>query len=110
MRAAFDHIALTTVDIQESIDFYRDRFEGVEVVHQDNSWGFLKVGALKLALVTESEHPPHICFRVTLRAELEQYAQNYGGQIVVHRDRSESFYVFDPSANVIEILWYPEDY
>jgi catechol-2,3-dioxygenase len=108
MKAEFDHIAITTKNVHDSIEFYKKNFDGVEVLYEDSTWGFLKIGEFKLAFVTESEHPPHICYRVGSKKELEEEAAKMGGVIEVHRDKSESFYIEDSSGNAIEIIWYPD--
>ena len=110
MKTEFDHIAITSKNIADSIAFYKKQFAGVEVLYQDESWGLLKVGGIKLALVTETEHPPHICFRAETKAELQEYAEKNGAKIIGHRDRSQSFYFYDTSGNAVEVVWYPEDY
>ena len=108
MKAEFDHIAIRTKGVAASIEFYKRNFDGVEVLYEDATWGLLKVGGMKIALVTQGEHPPHISFRVDTKEELEEYSAKMKGKIKVHRDRSESFYFKDDSDNAVEIVWYPE--
>jgi catechol 2,3-dioxygenase-like lactoylglutathione lyase family enzyme len=108
MKTEFDHIAITTKDVAASIEFYKKQFDDVEVLYEDSTWGYLKCGGIKIALVTSKEHPPHICFRVGSKAELLKYAAKTGSTIKVHRDKTESFYLYDSSRNAIEIIWYPE--
>ncbi|MDP4219774.1 MAG: VOC family protein [Bacteroidota bacterium] len=110
MKIQFDHVAITTKDVMASIEFYHKSFAGVEVLYEDKTWGLLKVGGVKIALVSPGEHPPHVCYRVGSRSELEEYAAQRNGKIKVHRDKSESFYFKDTSDNAIEIVWYPDDY
>jgi catechol-2,3-dioxygenase len=107
MKIEFDHIAITTKNVSESIAFYQKNFDGVEVLYEDTTWGFIKVGTIKLALVTSGEHPPHISYKVESKQELDDYANKMNAKINVHRDRSESFYLNDPSGNAVEIIWYP---
>src|SRR5579872_2771048 len=109
MKTEFDHIAITTKNVKASIAFYRTQFDNVEVLYEDKTWGYLRCGGIKIALVTSSEHPPHICFRVHSEAELKEYAAKSGGKIIRHRDKTESFYLYDSSGNAIEIIWYPEE-
>lgn len=103
----FDHVATECNDIPGTIDFYLQHFADVDVLYQDNSWAFLSVCGARIALVTPSEHPPHICFRVETRDELQRLADEHNRPVKLHRDRSESFYFTDPNGNVIEIVWYP---
>jgi catechol-2,3-dioxygenase len=109
MPLEFDHIAITSHNIGKDIAFYSEHFSDCKILHQDTSWALLKIGEVKLALVSSSEHPPHISFRVESRAELEELVQQFSSSIKVHRDSSESFYIFDPSGNATEIIWYPEN-
>ena len=59
---------------------------------------FLQFDNIKLALVTEDEHPYHIAFSVD---EIE-----WEDHIMEHRDGSVSKYIEDPSGNKIEIIKY----
>jgi catechol 2,3-dioxygenase-like lactoylglutathione lyase family enzyme len=109
MNIQFDHIAITSENISDSLAFYKHHFPEAVILYEDKTWGFLKIGDLKLALVTPGEHPPHICYRVDSKEELQKYAEESRGEIKIHRDKSESFYLSDPSGNAIEIIWYPEN-
>src|SRR4051812_10741882 len=46
----FDHVAVPSSDIAESVRWYTERF-GAEVLYQDATWAFMLVGGTKLALV-----------------------------------------------------------
>jgi catechol 2,3-dioxygenase-like lactoylglutathione lyase family enzyme len=107
MALEFDHVALSTKDITRDIAFYRENFPSLEVLYEDETWAFLKIGDFKLALVTPGEHPPHVAFRAASREEFEHLAAEADRNIMVHRDKSESFYIKDPSGNPVEIVWYP---
>jgi catechol-2,3-dioxygenase len=108
MDLEFDHIALSSTNIAEDIEFYRSRFSKIGILYQDDSWAFLEVGGVKIALVSPGEHPPHIAFRVKSRELLEQMATANNTAVRIHRDRSESIYLNDPSGNAIEIVFYPK--
>ena len=71
-----DHVALQTRDIAGSVKFYVENF-GAQVLYEDSTWAFLRVGQGKLALVTPEQHPPHVAFRVS-EAELEAAAKRAG--------------------------------
>ena len=58
-----DHVALQTSDIAASVAHYVSHY-GAVVLYQDATWAFLKVGQGKVALVTPSQHPPHLALRV----------------------------------------------
>ena len=63
-------------------------------IYEDDTWAFLQFDNIKLALVTEDEHPYHIAFEVD---EVEGKK---------HRDGSVSKYIEDPSGNKIELIKY----
>ena len=102
----FDHTAFETDNIAESIAFYQSIFPDLEVLSQDSTWGLVSFAGTKLAFVTPGEHPHHIAFTVASLEELSRLADSYGKKIKVHRDRSQSFYISDPSSNAIEFVWY----
>ena len=60
----FDHVAVPSNDIAASLEWYRAKF-GATVSYQDKTWAFLNVGGQKLALVTPSQHPPHVAVKVS---------------------------------------------
>lgn len=104
----FDHIAYSTEDIPATVEFYQSRFPDTEILYQDATWALVQCSGIKIALVSPDQHPPHIAFRVETHDELIEEAEKAGSKIQVHRDRSESFYVRDPSGNTLEFVWYPE--
>lgn len=100
-----DHVALPSTDIAGSVTFYVERF-GAQVLYQDATWAFLKLGQGKLALVTPSQHPLHVALRVS-ESELEDAAQKAGKPIDCHRDGTRGIYVSDPQGHQIELICYP---
>ncbi len=100
-----DHVAIQTTDIAESVQFYKTKF-GAEVLYQDSSWAFLRLGQGKLALVRPEQHPMHVALRVTL-PELEAMATAHGQPIKTHRDGTRGIYMTDPTGNHIELIFYP---
>jgi catechol 2,3-dioxygenase-like lactoylglutathione lyase family enzyme len=100
-----DHVAIQTDDVASSIEYYARNF-GAEVLYADSTWAFLKVGKGKLAMVTPSQHPPHIAFRVD-ESTLQSAADKAGKPIDRHRDGTTGIYVDDPSGNTIELICYP---
>ncbi len=106
---SFDHVAIECNNIPQTIAFYKDLLGAIEILYEDQTWAFLKMGETKIALVSPGEHPPHNCFRVENREELMTMAEKVNRPVKVHRDQSESFYMTDPSGNAIEILWYPPE-
>lgn len=101
-----DHVAVTATDIAASVKWYVERF-GAEVLYQDETWAFLRVGQGKLALVTPSQHPAHIAVRVGEEA-LSRAAQEAGKAVDRHRDGTAGIYLSDPDGNAVELICYPK--
>jgi catechol 2,3-dioxygenase-like lactoylglutathione lyase family enzyme len=100
-----DHVAVPCPDIARGVEFYVENF-GAQVLYQDDTWAFLKMGAGKLALVTPTQHPPHVALRVD-EVTLVAAAQRAGKSVDSHRDGTRGIYVDDPNGNVIELICYP---
>jgi extradiol dioxygenase family protein len=100
-----DHVAIPSNDIAASVNWYVERF-GAKVLFQDNTWGFLDLGGVKLALVTPSQHPPHVAVRVT-ESQLEAASREAGIKIDGHRDGTKGIYLKDPFGNAVELICYP---
>src|SRR5437764_14428480 len=90
----FDHVAVPSSDIAVSVEWYRAKF-GATILYQDKTWAFLNVGGQKLALVTPTQHPPHVAVKVT-EQELAAAAQSAGGAIDTHRDGTTGLDIHDP--------------
>lgn len=105
MSFALDHTALPSTNISASVAWYVEQF-GAQVLYQDGTWAFLKMGQGKLALVTPSQHPLHIALRVG-EGELVQAAEITGKPIDSHRDGTKGIYVSDPDGNQVELICYP---
>jgi catechol 2,3-dioxygenase-like lactoylglutathione lyase family enzyme len=102
----FDHVAIPSNDIAASVRWYVRRF-GATVLYQDKTWAFLNVGGQKLALVTPSQHPPHVAIEVS-QPELEEASQQANIPIDRHRDGTIGIYIHDPFGNVVELICYPQ--
>ncbi len=100
-----DHVAVPANDIAAGVDWYVRQFDA-KVLYQDATWAFLKFGNTKLALVTPTQHPPHVAVSVSLD-ELEKAAAEAGVKVDVHRDGTRGIYVKDPSGNAVELIHYP---
>src|SRR5436190_24211173 len=100
-----DHVAIPTRDIPGTVDYYVKEF-GAQVLYADKTWAFLRIGQGKLALVTPTQHPPHVALRVDLPT-LQAAAAKVGKPIDVHRDGTQGIYVNDPEGNVVELICYP---
>lgn len=100
-----DHVAITCPDIAAGVAFYAENF-GAQVLYQDTTWAFLKVGQGKLALVTPSQHPPHVAVRVDEQT-LDAAARRAGKPVDAHRDGTKGIYIEDNAGNVVELICYP---
>lgn len=100
-----DHVAVPSADIAASVRWYVETL-GAQVLYQDATWAFLKLGQGKLALVTPTQHPPHVAVRVD-EATLTTAAQGAGKTIDGHRDGTKGIYVSDPDGNQVELICYP---
>jgi catechol 2,3-dioxygenase-like lactoylglutathione lyase family enzyme len=100
-----DHVAVQTNDISGSVRWYVETF-GAQVLYQDATWAFLRLGQGKLALVTPTQHPPHVALRVS-ESTLQQIAAHFGKDIERHRDGTTGIYIDDPQGNAVELICYP---
>ena len=100
-----DHVAVPCPDIAAGVTYYTENF-GAHILYQDATWAFLKVGQGKIALVTPTQHPPHLALRVDEKT-LEIAAQNAGKPVDSHRDGTKGIYVHDPAGNAVELICYP---
>jgi len=105
MKLPIDHVAVPCNDIQRGVEYYSGHFGG-EVLYQDETWAFMRMGDVKLALVTPTEHPPHVALRVS-HDELQQLASDFGQEIKSHRDNTRGLYLKDPDGNAVELISYP---
>jgi len=101
----FDHTAVPSSDIAASVEWYRAHV-GAEVIYQDDTWAFLNIGGMKLALVTPTQHPPHVAVRVS-EEELNRAAEGAKIAIDTHRDGTKGIYIHDPFGNAVELICYP---
>lgn len=105
MTFELDHVAMPSRDIAASVAWYVENF-GARVLYQDDTWAFLQMGQGKLALVTPSQHPPHVALRVD-EAALANAAEAAGKAIDRHRDGTQGVYIDDPDGNQVELICYP---
>jgi catechol 2,3-dioxygenase-like lactoylglutathione lyase family enzyme len=102
-----DHVAITSTNIEESVQWYKQFLENAEVLYQDETWAFLKSGPVKFAFITPGQHPPHVAIRIET-PEQESFLdeafpkRKWKG----HRDGSKSFYTKDNCGNIVEFIKY----
>ena len=94
---AIDHIAIQSDDPMTLAKWYESEF-GAEVLYLDDTWAFLQLKNIKLAIVHPKQHPAHIAF------EVDSFSEN--DIVKSHRDGSESAYKKDPSGNIYELIKY----
>jgi catechol 2,3-dioxygenase-like lactoylglutathione lyase family enzyme len=102
----FDHVAIQSSNIPAAVQWYVERFNA-EILYQDDTWAFLRVGGQKLALVTPSQHPPHVAFSVTPQ-QLAEASKAANVPIDRHRDGTTGIYLQDPAGNAVELICYPQ--
>jgi hypothetical protein len=93
-----DHIAIQVENIKKSLDWYLSNFKCKEI-YSDKTWAFIKFENIKLALVTNSEHPPHF-------AILDKKINLNQNSVIKHRDKSISKYIKDLDGNYLELINY----
>ena len=99
-----DHIAIVSTDIKRSVGWYSQMLK-CEIEYQDETWAMLKCDNLKIALILEGSHPPHIAFKVSSSIQIPCNDE----QVKKHRDGSSYYYGSDPDGNIIEWIAYTND-
>ena len=94
-----DHIAIQVQNIEKSVEWYKNKFK-CKIIYSDKTWAFIQFKNTKLALVTNTEHPPHF-------AVLDNEVEN-NPKAITHRDGSVSVYTKDNNNNYIELITYKE--
>jgi catechol-2,3-dioxygenase len=89
------HVALAVGNIQEAVDWYTERFK-CRVAYQDDTWAMLVFANIRVALLAEDRHPPHLGL---MRSDAAKF-----GPLHPHRDGTWSVYICDPAGNSVEIL------
>ena len=105
-----DHLAVKCEDLTKSVDEYKKLGFAVETIYED--WAMMRdAKGFGIALLPpDSKHPPHIGMRVETMAELEAAATREGRPIKPHRDGTSSFYTKGIDGNIVELIYYPEDF
>ncbi len=89
------HVAIQVKDIARALHWYSENFNA-ETVYLDDTWAMLRFENMYLALVLPSQHPPHIA--------IEHEGAESHGELVRHRDGTESIYINDSEGNTIELM------
>jgi len=90
------HVGIVVKSIKHSVAWYTTKFN-CKTEYIDDSWAMLLFpeGGY-LALVTDTQHPPHFC--------LETPDAGWYGELKEHRDGTRTSYIKDPDGNVVELL------
>ena len=105
-----DHLAVKCGDLAKSVDEYKRLGFAVETIYED--WAMMRDSrGFGIALLPpDSKHPPHIGMRVETMEELEAAARREGRPIKPHRDGTSSFYTKGIDGNIVELIYYPEEF
>ena len=105
-----DHLAIKCGELTEAVEQYRALGFAVETVYED--WAMLRdTKGFGIALLPpDSKHPPHIGMKVETMAELEEAAARENRPIKPHRDGTSSFYTKGVDGQIVELIYYPENY
>lgn len=108
--AAVDHLAVKCADLSESVEEYKRLGFTVETVYED--WAMMRDrrGFGIALLPPDSKHPPHIGMKVETLEELERAARRENRPVKPHRDGTSSFYTKGVDGNIVELIYYPENY
>ena len=96
---SIDHIAIQVEDVDKSLNWYLKKFK-CKKIYSDNTWAFIEFNNIKLALVTEEQHPTHFAV-INNKINLDKNSAK-------HRDGSISKYIKDIDDNHIELIKYKE--
>ena len=105
-----DHLAIKCEDLEKNVEEYKRLGFSVETIYED--WAMLRDSkGFGIALLPpDSKHPPHIGMKVDTMEELETAAKRENRPIKPHRDGTSSFYTKGVSGQIVELIYYPENY
>ncbi len=105
-----DHLAIKTDDLLRDVEEYKRLGFTVESLFDD--WAMVRdAKGFGIALLPpESKHPEHIGLKVETLAELNEAATKEGRPIKPHRDGTSSFYTKGVGGQIVELIYYPENY
>lgn len=105
-----DHLAVKCEDLNKAVEEYKKLGFLLETLYED--WAMMRdAKGFGIALLPpNSKHPPHLGLKVETMAELQTAAEKEGRPIKPHRDGTSSFYTKGDSGNIIELIYYPENF
>jgi len=105
-----DHLAVKSTDLKRDVEEYRRLGFTVETLYED--WAMVRdTNGFGVALLpANSKHPPHLGLKVDTFEELEKAAEKEKRPIKPHRDGTSSFYTKGVGGQIVELIYYPEDF
>ena len=105
-----DHLAIKCGELTDAVEQYKQLGFAVETIYDD--WAMMRdAKGFGIALLPpDSKHPPHIGMKVETMEELEQAAARENRPIKPHRDGTSSFYTKGVDGQIVELIYYPENY
>ena len=105
-----DHLAVKCDDLETDVEEYKRLGFTVETIYED--WAMMRdARGFGIALLPpNSKHPAHLGLKIETLEELKDAASRENRPIKEHRDKTVSFYTKGIGGNVIELIYYPEDY
>ena len=105
-----DHLAVKCDDLEKNVEEYKQLGFSVETVYED--WAMMRDSkGFGIALLPpNSKHPPHIGMKVDTMEELEDAAKRENRPIKPHRDGTSSFYTKGVGGQIVELIYYPENF
>lgn len=105
-----DHLAIKTDDLEKDVEEYKRLGFSVETVYED--WAMMRdARGFGIALLPpNSKHPTHIGLKVETLDELQIAAEKENRPIKPHRDGTSSFYTKGVGGQIVELIYYPEDF
>ncbi|HEY0659362.1 MAG TPA: VOC family protein [Pyrinomonadaceae bacterium] len=105
-----DHLAVKTDDLERDVEEYKRLGFSVESLFED--WAMMRdARGFGIALLPpNSKHPAHIGLKVETIEELQKAAEKENRPIKPHRDGTSSFYTKGVGGNIVELVYYPENY
>lgn len=102
-----DHLALESTNIDASVKWYLQILDNPKILYQDQTWALIESCGVKIAFVSPHQHPSHLGLKIDSKEQEEDLRTRYPNAVwKEHRDRSKSFYVRDPSGNLVEFIKY----
>ncbi len=105
-----DHLAVKSEDLAKDVEEYKRLGFTVESLFED--WAMMRDSrGFGIALLPpNSKHPEHIALKVETLAELNEAAARENRPVKPHRDGTSSFYTRGVGGNIVELIYYPENY